>query len=211
MTEVEEWRAIPGYEGHYEVSDIGRVRSLDRTIANRLWGAHPMKGRVLKLGYSQRYPTVRLSIDKVAKTWPVYRLVMLAFVGPLPDGMQTRHLNGNALDSRLVNLKYGTAVENAADKVLHGTARTRLTVATHCARNHEFTEENTYRDHQGVRSCRTCMRANGREAKRRQRLRGIAADDPRHGKASTYTNFGCHCVPCRMAYTQRNIERRQAS
>jgi len=51
----------------------------------------------------------------------MHRLVLEAFVGPAPDGHEARHLNGDRLDNRLVNLKWGTPHENAADKLRHGT------------------------------------------------------------------------------------------
>lgn len=53
----------------------------------------------------------------------IHRLLLLAFVGPKPDGLVTRHLNGNPLDNRLENLCYGTYAENRADAKSHGTER----------------------------------------------------------------------------------------
>lgn len=56
-----------------------------------------------------------------AKIQPIHRIVARTFLGPRPEGMQVRHLNGDKLDNRLENLKYGTPKENVADKKLHGT------------------------------------------------------------------------------------------
>lgn len=57
----------------------------------------------------------------VRKHFKVHLLMLYVFVGPKPDGMMTRHLNGDRSDNRIVNLAYGTAAENGADARLHGT------------------------------------------------------------------------------------------
>lgn len=172
MTEIEpvpeRWRAIPGWEGLYEVSDLGRVRSLDHQGRRQFH-----RGRILKELVVTRtgYRGVGLHRDGSVEQAYVHELVLRAFVGPRPEGFQTRHLNGQNTDNRLANLKYGTPVENAADKVLHGTARTRLTVATHCKRGHPFDEENTIYPRGGGRNCRECRRANDRVYQRLRRRR----------------------------------------
>lgn len=119
MTEAERWVDIPGFEGRYEVSDQGRVRS---------WAG--WRGRVREEPYylslnpnkHTGYIIVALSgADGEKTSRSVHSLVCEAFVGPRPDGQEVRHLNGDRADSRLSNLTYGTPKENAADKVAHGT------------------------------------------------------------------------------------------
>jgi len=105
------WRDIPGYEGHYRVSTRGDVWSLK--TAKQLRQATATHGRL----------TVCLSIEGARKTWLVYHLVMLAFVGPRANGICVRHLNGDKLDNRLENLCYGTKSENQRDDVYHGKRR----------------------------------------------------------------------------------------
>jgi DNA-binding transcriptional regulator YhcF (GntR family) len=110
---VERWLPVVGYEGYYEVSDWGRVRSL-----------HPQgrpRGKFLRPS-AGTYLVVNLSKDHVRESWPVHRLVGEAFLGPLPPGMMTRHGPGGPYDNRLVNLSYGSAAENADDQVRDGTA-----------------------------------------------------------------------------------------
>ena len=120
----ERWKAIPGYEGFYEVSNIGRVRSLPRKIPHGLGNAYRyVQGQLLstKPG-SNGYQCVMLSKEGDKKLCTVHRLVMLAFVGPCPDGLEVAHSDGNRLNPRLENLRYATRRENVADAITHGTA-----------------------------------------------------------------------------------------
>lgn len=113
------WKAIPGFEW-YEASDLGRVRSLDRTIETRC-GARFFRGRVLKPTPDKNgYQKVAL-YGELERRVAVHRLVLEAFVGFCPDGMECRHLDGNPENNRLDNLAWGTPAENSADRRVHGT------------------------------------------------------------------------------------------
>lgn len=107
------WKTIGGFED-YEVSESGQVRSFKSGKAKVL------KGSIHTGGYSQ----VVLWRDGEKSTQAVHRLVANAFLGPRPDGMQVRHLDGNPANSHVSNLAYGTPSENMQDKHLHGTMRT---------------------------------------------------------------------------------------
>lgn len=112
----EEWLPLPGWEGHYEVSSHGRVR-----------GIAPGRGkpppRMLKPALKGGYESVTL-FDKPRRWYArVHTLVATAFHGPRPAGMQVRHLNGNRRDNTPGNLAWGTAAENVADRVRHGSHR----------------------------------------------------------------------------------------
>lgn len=159
-TPVEEWRAIPGWEGFYEVSDHGRIRGLDRRIVTSDGRHCLIRGRILPGTVNYHgYLRVTLSRNGDQEEWPIHRLVLLAFRGVLPPGMHSCHTNGNQIDNRLTNLRYDTVSGNRVDSVRHGTHRE--TRKTHCSRGHEYTPENTYLSHRPNREnpsrrCRQC-------------------------------------------------------
>ena len=110
----EEWRAIPGYEGYYEVSSLGNVRSLDKEIKANLVNNEYVNrpGRLLKQKEVKGYKTVSLCVDYEATTWRVHRLVAMAFI-PNPDSKpQVNHIDGNPSNNCVSNLEWCTAKEN---------------------------------------------------------------------------------------------------
>lgn len=118
----EEWRPVVGWEDCYEVSDLGRVRSLDRV--DRRGQLH--LGRIRRLNLAGPPPgRLHLSLKRDGTEVGAYphQLVMRAFVGPPPEGQEVLHGPGGPHDNRLVNLSYGTHVQNMADKHRDGTAR----------------------------------------------------------------------------------------
>jgi hypothetical protein len=120
---AERWLPVVGWEGLYEVSDLGRVRSLPRRGKRRArtYG----DGRVLKhyVGPGTRgYPTVGLSYGERRKNRLVHQLVLEAFVGPRLPGIDSRHGPAGKLDASLRNLCYGTRKENFADRLRDGTS-----------------------------------------------------------------------------------------
>ena len=171
----EQWRAIPGHEGMYEVSDIGRVRGLDRIVVSNIHGGKRLvRGRMLKPWHQTAgYPWVTLGgRDKRA----IHRLVLLAFVGPMPSGMISRHLNDVKTDNRLSNLQYGSQSQNRYDSVRNGSHKQAS--QTHCSRGHEFTSGNIVANGNG-RNCRACMYGRIKEDQARKddtsRARGMSA------------------------------------
>lgn len=154
MTE-ERWLPVVGFD-FYEVSDQGRVRSLDRTVPHPVYGSARLRGKVLKarLSPAATYPSVTLAGQKLRY---IHRLVLEAFIGPKPEGMVTCHSNGDPTDNRLENLRYDTYSSNLNDAVRHGTYRNGHGQKTHCKRGHEFTPENTHlRSDKKGRQCKTC-------------------------------------------------------
>jgi hypothetical protein len=130
----ERWVAVCGYEGLYEVSDRGRVRSVDRVVPHRRFGQVKRKGRIRKFS-TTTYGYLQLVLSKcgVHENCMVHSLVAEAFLGERPDGMVVLHGPGGKTDNRLVNLSYGSPSQNQLDRVRDGTAsrgarnpRTRL-------------------------------------------------------------------------------------
>lgn len=156
-TQNETWKPIPGYENEYEVSDHGRVRSLDRTITTKRGIRKRRKGQML--GYtlnSTGYPRAWVGEKKRL----VHHLVLEAFVGPRPPNHVSRHLDGNPLNPRLDNLAWGTQSENMLDKQRHGTDHQWN--KTHCPRGHQLVEPNLTKwmlENQNARICRACAHA----------------------------------------------------
>lgn len=158
----EEWRGVVGFESLYEVSDLGRVRSLPR---------YRVKGRVLKpqpagAGYFQ------VALGAKARAY-VHHLVAAAFIGPRPEGLNVLHGGANMTDNRAVNLRYGTQSANNRDAVKDGTNYESR--QTHCDNGHEYTPDNTmihrngtYADGTGVRyrrRCKQCVKAKTAKTK----------------------------------------------
>lgn len=158
------WLPVPGYEGFYEASDLGRIRSLDRMVRTNGGAMMLSAGRLLAGGtYKDGHKHVTLCREGKRRTFTVHSVIMLTFVGPRPEGLEIRHLNGVPDDNRVVNLAYGTALENAEDRDdRHG--HNFQSNKTRCPQDHEYTPENTYVvPTTGVRQCKTC-RDGGRPA-----------------------------------------------
>ena len=120
---MEHWAPIPGYEGFYEVSDHGHVRSLWREVKYGKHGKAVYKGREIKQTLTTNgYLTVKLSNFNGPKTAYVHHLVLRAFVGERPvteERGEIRHLDGNKQNNVLANLCYGTVKENKLDWLKH--------------------------------------------------------------------------------------------
>jgi HNH endonuclease/NUMOD4 motif len=112
----ETWRPVPGFEGLYEVSNFGRVRSLGRPSRN---GIRSFSPRMLRPGPSN-YGHLSVVLGR-RNTRMVHQLVLQAFVGSRPLGMEVRHLDGDPTNNRLENLCWGTRTENIHDAMRHGT------------------------------------------------------------------------------------------
>jgi len=119
MAEI--WKPVLEWEGFYEVSNLGRVRSLSNWVkAGR--GNMKRAGRILSNFNRQGRLFVNLNYGGYRTTVTVHRLVLESFVGLRPEGLECKHLNGNAANNHISNLVWGTKLENEADKVAHGTA-----------------------------------------------------------------------------------------
>lgn len=157
----ETWKPVPGYEGKYEVSDHGRVKSVARKVhrGRTLTSIGKVPERIRKPATNKDgHLYLTLHKDGTRKHFFVHYLVLLAFVGPRPhESAQVRHLDGNHENNHISNLKYGTNQENVDDMIKHGTHRNLA--KTHCKHGHEFNVENTYWRPDGGRDCKPCARS----------------------------------------------------
>jgi len=100
------WLPISGFD-KYEVSNLGRVKS------------HHRNGRILRPGLSN-FGHLSVVLGR-GNTRMVHALVLTAFAGPRPPGMECRHLDGDPTNNHFDNLRWGTRSENILDAVAHGT------------------------------------------------------------------------------------------
>lgn len=110
------FRDIPGYEGCYQISDAGQIIRTGKSTGATV-------GRRLKLqDHKEGYIATSLWMDNKEKRFLVHRLVYAAFCGPILDGLQINHINGNKKDNRLENLEAVTQQENIEHAVRTGLA-----------------------------------------------------------------------------------------
>ena len=122
-TQQEEWRPVVGAVGSYEVSSLGRVRSLDRSVtvsgSHRAGHFRQLSGRMLSpVGDGYGYVVVRVGSRKRIR---VQYLVAAAFIGPRPPGKHVCHNDGDRGNNMVTNLRYDTPKGNASDRIKHDT------------------------------------------------------------------------------------------
>lgn len=116
------WKDIPNFPG-YQVSDQGRVRSYWRFKGQKLgFRVEDTPQRVLRSHWNGPKTSLSVSLSGgERRVFAVCRLVLAAFVGPCPDGMESCHDDGNAANCSLTNLRWDTRKANMQDSVRHGT------------------------------------------------------------------------------------------
>jgi len=115
------WKYLPGWEGMYQVSNYGQIRSMPRPgrtqFGGRMYGGNVLKAILCSNGYL----AVNLTDKGKRKQVMLHRAVLEAFCGMPPVGMEACHNNGLRTDNRLWNLRWDTRKNNHADKKKHGT------------------------------------------------------------------------------------------
>ena len=124
---MEIWKDIPGYEGAYQASSLGNIKSVSRYVRCRGNGLRLLPERILKPGRYCKSGHVSVVLGKGANGSPVHALVALTFLGSRPDNADIRHLDGNPLNNALENLSYGSRRENILDTYNNGGSWRKLT------------------------------------------------------------------------------------
>lgn len=183
-TRAELWLPVVGYEGLYEVSNSGQVRSLDRMIHMRNGQVRQHRERILRphLEKGGRL-VVNLPRDGNGRTIRyMHHLILEAFVGPRPTGMEACHENDIKTDNRLENLRWDTRSANMFDRVRNGMhpARNRM----RCPLDHVLSDPNLVAcmARKGFRTCLACSRtrADRRRAQKAGRPFDFKATADRH-------------------------------
>lgn len=132
---AEIWKPVVGYEGLYEVSDLGNVRSLDRVCIGRdgrseVHHGKQLKPQILRTGYVEVYLSDRGG-GKSRKHRTVHSIVADAFLGPRRPEHDVMNLDGDRTNNRACNLQYGTRSENLVQTYQYGgrVANGKLTKA----------------------------------------------------------------------------------
>lgn len=117
MKEV--WKDIPGYEGYYQASNLGRIKSLERKIEYSNQQDRIMKEKIMKLNPTTRgYIRICLRKEGIAKNHFVHRLITSTFIGE--SNLQVNHIDGVKTNNNIDNLEYVTNQENIAHAVKIG-------------------------------------------------------------------------------------------
>lgn len=108
--EREIWKDVPGYENYYQVSNMGRVKSLDRTVIDKRGGVRSYKGGILNGAINNGYKIARFSKNSESRTFKFSQLVAMAFLGHKPNGhkLVVDHINGVRSDDSVKNLRIVT-------------------------------------------------------------------------------------------------------
>lgn len=180
--EEERWVDIPGWEGSYQVSDLGRVRGVARSIVRSNGSPQSFAPRILRpIKGPYGHLKVRLHRPGYSEPQYVHRLVLLAFVGPAPDGNECCHNDGDAGNNVIANLRWDTPSSNNLDMNLHGT-RPQMR-KEQCPYGHLLAVPNlvAHKLQRGHRACRACQAAYNQKRRRRGRPFDFqAASDARY-------------------------------
>lgn len=153
--EEEIWKDIPEFEGLYQASNLGRIKSLDRY--DSIGRFRPSTIRVL---FEQNSGYLSLVLNKNGIKYPktVHKMVYEAFNGVVNDSnLDVAHEDGNKYNCSISNLKLKTKSENSQDKRKHGTQNYQW--KTHCDFGHVFEDWNLINFKKNIRKCLACSRA----------------------------------------------------
>lgn len=123
----ERWNDIKGFEGLYQVSNMGRVKSFNRIVYSSQGRKYLKKGRIFKQQKNNNYyRVVALRKDRKSCARTIHSLVLETFVGDCPYGYEAMHLDNDRTNNKLSNLKWGTISENQLQRHKDKTANGKL-------------------------------------------------------------------------------------
>lgn len=125
---METWKDVAGWEGMYQVSDQGKIRSLDRTVIRRDGKVKRFRGKDLKLNGAGNhgYLAIKFTRNSSPHFYLVHRLVLTAFVRPGKGSEEGCHDDGNKRNNVVTNLRWGSREENCKDRIRHGVNGKKL-------------------------------------------------------------------------------------
>lgn len=115
------WKDIEDYEGLYQVSNLGRVKSLDRKV-NHIFGERIVKGIILKHSETTNYNAVMLNKEGIVRKVNIHRLVAKSFIANPQNKATVNHIDGNKRNNRVDNLEWVTQSENVKHSYAMGLA-----------------------------------------------------------------------------------------
>jgi len=118
----EQWKPIDGFENHYEISDFGNVRSIDRFVDFGTTGTKFYKGQAKSKNphYKNGYLSVSLKVKGIEKRVFIHRLVAIHFITNPENKPEVNHLDGDKNNNYISNLEWATAKENSQHAVRTG-------------------------------------------------------------------------------------------
>ena len=131
------WKDVPGYEGYYQASNLGRIKSVSRIVKHNCGGPKKVNERIMK-GYINRYGYKRVDLSKkgVNKQFSAHRIIAMTFLGE--SDLVVNHIDGVKLNNHINNLEYVTPQENTAHAVRAGLIKN----------NSQINEKNIVEDYQ---------------------------------------------------------------
>lgn len=178
----EVWLPVPGTNGIYEASSLGRIRSIDRVETQRNGRQYHRRGKILAMHVNRNgYLQTSTRVNGKPFERMVHRLVLAAFTGEFPEGMQVCHNDGNPQNNRIENLRWGTYSDNVHDRIKHGT-HNQLS-KTHCPQGHPLELPNLTPSalKRGGRQCLACSRAHSQVQNARRKGVDLSAHFKEYG------------------------------
>jgi len=135
---VEQWKDIPDYEGLYQVSDLGRVKSLERRVftlnKNCIYKPKIIKSFVTNRGYFE----VRLCTNNTSKAKKIHRLLAQCFIPNANDKPQVNHIDGNRLNNKISNLEWVNNRENSCHRVKNSNLTSKFVGVSYFKRDNKW-------------------------------------------------------------------------